>query len=44
MLRMAVELGLDIRIGLEDVLLLPDGSIATGNLDLARAARERGAG
>ena len=42
-LRMAVDLGLDTRIGLEDVLLLPDGSIATGNLDLVRAARECGA-
>ncbi|HEV7651872.1 MAG TPA: 3-keto-5-aminohexanoate cleavage protein [Actinophytocola sp.] len=31
-------LGLDARIGLEDVLLLPDGSAPAGNADLVRAA------
>jgi uncharacterized protein (DUF849 family) len=35
--------GLDTRIGLEDVLVLPDGSPAADNLDLVRAARELGA-
>ena len=35
--------GLDTRIGLEDVLVLPDGSPAADNLDLIRAARELGA-
>jgi uncharacterized protein (DUF849 family) len=35
--------GLDTRIGLEDVLVLPDGSPAHDNLDLVRAARELGA-
>jgi uncharacterized protein (DUF849 family) len=34
--------GLDTRIGLEDVLVLPDGSPAHDNLDLVRAARELG--
>ncbi|MDF2509942.1 MAG: hypothetical protein K0Q52_3801 [Microbacterium sp.] len=37
----AVELGLDVRIGLEDTLLLPDGSSAPGNAALVRAAVER---
>jgi uncharacterized protein (DUF849 family) len=40
----AVRRGLDSRIGLEDVLVLPDGSLAEDNLDLVRAARELGAG
>ena len=31
----AAELGLDARIGLEDTLLLPDGTVAAGNVDLA---------
>jgi uncharacterized protein (DUF849 family) len=35
--------GLDTRIGLEDVLVLPDGSPAADNLDLIHAARELGA-
>jgi uncharacterized protein (DUF849 family) len=35
---LAVELGLDSRIGLEDTLLLPDGSTAPGNAALVRAA------
>ncbi|WP_247638139.1 3-keto-5-aminohexanoate cleavage protein [Microbacterium sufflavum] len=43
-LDLAVELGLDTRIGLEDVLLLPDGTDAPGNAALVRAARARGAG
>ncbi|MFB8189057.1 3-keto-5-aminohexanoate cleavage protein [Microbacterium sp. NPDC055988] len=38
---LAVELGLDARIGLEDTLLLPDGSTAPGNAALVRAAVER---
>ncbi|WP_072805725.1 3-keto-5-aminohexanoate cleavage protein [Rhodococcoides yunnanense] len=37
-LRTAVELGLATRIGLEDILTLPDGSPATGNADLVAAA------
>ncbi|WP_103939138.1 3-keto-5-aminohexanoate cleavage protein [Thermomonospora echinospora] len=41
-LRLARELGLDTRIGLEDTLLLPDGSPAPGNADLVRAALEIG--
>jgi len=35
---LAVELGLATRIGLEDTLLLPDGSTAPGNAALVRAA------
>jgi len=35
---LAVELGLASRIGLEDTLLLPDGSTAPGNAALVRAA------
>ena len=35
---LAVELGLESRIGLEDTLLLPDGSTAPGNAALVRAA------
>ncbi|NJI59369.1 hypothetical protein HCX50_08020 [Microbacterium oxydans] len=38
---LAVELGLDSRIGLEDTLLLPDGSSAPGNAALVRAAVQR---
>lgn len=38
LLDLAVELGLATRIGLEDTLLLPDGSIAPGNAALVRAA------
>lgn len=46
-LETAAVLGLDTRIGLEDVLSLPDGSPAEGNAPLVTAAREilrRGAG
>lgn len=39
-LRMAVARGLDTRIGLEDVLLLPDGTPAPDNAALVLAARE----
>jgi uncharacterized protein (DUF849 family) len=35
----AVQAGLQARIGLEDALVLPDGSPARGNADLVRAAR-----
>ena len=38
-LRLAAQLGLDMRIGLEDVLVLPDGSVPAGNAALVRAAR-----
>ncbi|WP_044364723.1 3-keto-5-aminohexanoate cleavage protein [Streptomyces natalensis] len=38
-LRLAGELGLDTRIGLEDTLLLPDGAPAPDNARLIRAAR-----
>ncbi|MEE4546587.1 3-keto-5-aminohexanoate cleavage protein [Streptomyces sp. V4-01] len=37
-LRLAAERGLDARIGLEDVLLLPDGAPAADNAALVRAA------
>ena len=37
-LRQAVSLGRDIRIGLEDSLLLPDGSQAPSNAALVTAA------
>ncbi|MGY1845938.1 3-keto-5-aminohexanoate cleavage protein [Blastococcus sp. SYSU DS1021] len=37
-LRLAARRGLDTRIGLEDVLELPDGSPAPGNAELIRAA------
>ncbi|WP_119729573.1 3-keto-5-aminohexanoate cleavage protein [Thermomonospora amylolytica] len=37
-LRLACALGLPTRIGLEDALLLPDGSPAPGNAELVRAA------
>lgn len=40
----AVRRGLDTRIGLEDVLVLPDGSPASGNAALVAAARALGAG
>lgn len=39
-LALAHRLGLDMRIGLEDVLVLPDGSAPAGNADLVRAARK----
>jgi uncharacterized protein (DUF849 family) len=38
---LAVERGLDSRIGLEDCLTLPDGSVASGNAALVRAAMVR---
>ncbi|MFE9403123.1 3-keto-5-aminohexanoate cleavage protein [Streptomyces sp. NPDC006530] len=37
-LRLALGLGLDTRIGLEDVLVLPDGQRAASNAELVRAA------
>ena len=39
-LRLAGRLGLSTRVGLEDVLVLPDGSPAADNVDLVRAARQ----
>jgi uncharacterized protein (DUF849 family) len=39
-LRQAVSLGRDLRIGLEDCLFLPTGEIAPDNAALVRAARE----
>ncbi|MBM7804566.1 uncharacterized protein (DUF849 family) [Geodermatophilus bullaregiensis] len=43
-LRCARRWGLDSRIGLEDTLVLPDGSPAPGNAALVLAARSLGAG
>lgn len=40
----AVRRGLDTRVGLEDTLILPDGSRAAGHADLVAAARALGAG
>jgi uncharacterized protein (DUF849 family) len=40
----AVRRGFATRIGLEDVLVLPDGSPASGNAELVAAARALGAG
>jgi uncharacterized protein (DUF849 family) len=37
-LRAAIADGQDIRIGLEDTTVLPDGSTAAGNADLVAAA------
>jgi len=37
-LEYAVRMGMDTRIGFEDVLLRPDGWLATGNDDLVKAA------
>lgn len=37
-MRAAVAMGQDIRVGLEDTTVLPDGSAATGNGDLVAAA------
>ena len=39
-LRAALALGQDIRVGLEDTTVLPDGSVAEGNADLVAAAVE----
>jgi uncharacterized protein (DUF849 family) len=36
----AAEAGVDVRIGLEDTLVLPDGSVAAGNAELVAAAAE----
>lgn len=43
-LRHAVSLGLDTRIGLEDTLARPDGQRASDNEDLVRATVILGAG
>ncbi|MEV1022641.1 3-keto-5-aminohexanoate cleavage protein [Streptomyces sp. NPDC050264] len=37
-LRLAARLGLDMRIGLEDTMVLPDGARTSGNAELVRAA------
>lgn len=37
-IRAALQLGRDIRVGLEDTTVLPDGSTAAGNADLVAAA------
>jgi uncharacterized protein (DUF849 family) len=37
-LRAAVTAGVDVRVGLEDVLVLPDGRVAAGNAELVEAA------
>ena len=39
-IRAALRLGRDIRVGLEDTTVLPDGSTATGNADLIAAAMQ----
>ena len=38
MIRAALRLGRDIRVGLEDTTVLPDGSTAAGNGELVAAA------
>lgn len=43
-LRHALATGRDTRIGLEDTLVLPDGTQAAGNAELVRVARELAAG
>jgi uncharacterized protein (DUF849 family) len=43
LLDVALDRGYDLRIGLEDTLLLPDGQPAAGNAQLVVAARERAA-
>jgi uncharacterized protein (DUF849 family) len=40
----AARRGLDTRVGLEDTLCLPDGTLARGNAELVSAARDLGAG
>ena len=40
----AITRGIDTRIGLEDTLLLPEGTLAASNADLVRAAYHLGAG
>jgi hypothetical protein len=42
-LREAVKLGLDTRVGLEDTRVMPDGTMAAGNADLVDAAVTCGA-
>ena len=37
-MRAAVAMGHGIRVGLEDTIVLPDGSVAEGNADLVAAA------
>jgi uncharacterized protein (DUF849 family) len=37
-IRQGLRLGHDVRVGLEDVLTLPDGTTARGNADLVAAA------
>jgi uncharacterized protein (DUF849 family) len=37
-LRVAIKLGRDIRVGLEDTTVLPDGRLASGNAELIQAA------
>jgi uncharacterized protein (DUF849 family) len=37
-LRAAVQLGRDIRVGLEDTVVLEDGRLASGNPELVQAA------
>jgi uncharacterized protein (DUF849 family) len=37
-LRVAIQLGRDIRVGLEDATLLPDGRLASDNAGLVQAA------
>jgi len=39
-IRQGLRLGRDVRVGLEDVLTLPDGAIARGNADLVAAAMD----
>jgi hypothetical protein len=39
----AVKRGVDTRVGLEDTVLLPDGTAAPSNVDLVRAAYDLGA-
>jgi len=40
----AIARGISTRVGFEDTLLLPDGTVARSNADLVRVARELGAG
>jgi uncharacterized protein (DUF849 family) len=39
-MRAAVAKGQDIRVGLEDTTVLPDGSVAAGNGELVAAAAQ----
>ena len=38
MIAAARSAGVDVRVGLEDVLVLPDGRVAAGNAELVAAA------